>query len=108
MGKSKKPSSKEPPGCQLDELVDRCTFEELEELYELLQTLSDGTSKEIESIFDTLQHYTPQQAIGFLKQRKNEIALWKAFLDKYGWRVDEGPPNYNAEIIPFPTDRTRR
>jgi hypothetical protein len=111
MSKPKKPRTKNPPGSEFDQLVERCTLQEIKAIYEaLLEFFSNNrpSKEEASFIIETVGYCTPQQALAFIKERTEQAAFFKAFLEKYGWPIDEGPPNYNTKIIPFPTDRTRR
>jgi len=106
MSKPKKPPTRKRKEPTIEEFMEGCSQQEGETIYKFLQHCT--TLEEFESVTDTIKYHTPQDAIAFLKQRAEERAFLEAFLEKYGWPIGEGPPNYNAKIIPFPTDRIRR
>ena len=110
MRKPKKNYTKNPPGSEFDELAGRCTLQELEAIYEaLLEFFSNNhpSEKETSFIIETVGYCTPHEALAFIRERTEQAAFFKAFLEKYGWPTDEGPPNYNTKIILFPADRAR-
>jgi hypothetical protein len=57
----------------------------------------------------TSERYMLEEADRLQKEEeRKEGAFLRAWLQKYGWPIGEKPPRLNAEIIPFPANRTRR